>query len=95
MIGLLLAASLAAPSRYCEPVALRDYEVIVGRVARVRVTPGCTKPALLRKVSTITGRHSETIVAPVNKVTDVGLFMQRLEYTLDGLHWKTLTWSGA
>lgn len=88
----LLFASASAPS-YCLPVALRDYEVLVGRVAVVRVVPGCQKPARLRKVSQLTGRVGPEIKVPVGKVMNIQLFASRLDYTLDGKTWKTLSWS--
>lgn len=81
-------------TRYCTPVAYRDYEVMLGRSAFVRPIPGCQGPARIRKVSDITGQADLPLTIHLPTANDfptrVWLFVSHLEYTLDGSLWTRL-----
>lgn len=88
----LVTARPASPPPYCQPVAYRDYEVLIGRAAALRPAPGCTRPSLVRKIS----NAGTTTLIPVplptaaHPLVHVWLFLSRLEYTLDGVVWRPL-----
>lgn len=85
----VMAATAPAPL-YCPPVAFRDYQVLVGYAAIVRVMPNCGKPALIRKINTVSGSREAPLLIPPNKAVQMWVFTHRLTYTLDGKSWKTL-----
>ena len=94
---LLLVTKPAAappPTQYCKPVAFRDYEVMIGRVALVRPANGCTLGSLIRKVSDLNGAIYEPTYVPPNIATlfrpKIWLFLSHLEYSLDGEKWLYL-----
>lgn len=98
-LALLLTASAQTVPKppqqtYCQPVAFRDYEVIIGRIAVVRPLPGCTKPSLIRKVSDLSGRVDPPLFIPLPSpnlpLTRINLFFSHLEYSLDGRSYTRL-----
>lgn len=79
---------------YCQPLAFRDYEVLVGRAAVVRPAPGCTTGSLVRRVSN-SGAWADPpeyipIPTPTQFLTSFWLFISHLEYSLDGETWHWL-----
>lgn len=94
---LLTAAAAPLPKpapTYCQPVAYRDYEVLLGRSALLRPTPGCNRPSLVRKVSDISRAPGTPFTVPVPNLNTflprVWLFVSHLEYSLDGRSWFPL-----
>lgn len=107
VLGLLLAASSLAtaqplnipappPARtsYCVPIAYRDYDLVLGKVALVRPAPGCQLPSLIRKVSDLSGEAGPPIEvhmsADPTAYTRQWLFVSHLEYSLNGQTWLPL-----
>ncbi|MVN86806.1 hypothetical protein GO986_08525 [Deinococcus sp. HMF7620] len=97
LVALLCAAAVAQPipptpptGTYCQPVALRDFAVVIGYQAVVQAAPGCKKPALIRKESRINHFSEPPILVPVGRLQRIWLLTHRLSYTMDGQTWRPL-----
>lgn len=87
MLGLL--AAHPAPQRYCPPVMLSDYNFVVASRPMLRVAPGCTRSALVRRTFP-SGRPDRAVVIRPGETKNIWTITGRLQYSLDGVMWRKL-----